>query len=224
MRRLITFASAGALAGCHQAAPHAIVQVPPGDEYAAGAVLVMPTTCVPDGVMASLCEPATLLAGQQAPLVPLPASYATYVDPTLRLKLEFAGYTLAEGAAMRLETATRTDGQTTYGDGGTWSTSTLAGGRTVADLPPSEVRVVARSLQLGGVITSTFTISPAGFGEIRADLVVTLWDIESSASRWIVRCGERMYGYRETPLRLANCVGNGILAALSPGNLIGEAL
>lgn len=224
MRRLTTFASAAALVGCHQAVPHAIVQVPPGDEYAAGAVLVMPTTCVPDGVMPELCAPATLTAGQPAPLVALPASYAAYVDPTLRLKLEFAGYTLAEGAAMRLETGERTDGQTIDGTGASYSSTAITGGQTVADLPPSEVRVVARSLGLGGVITSTFTISPAGFGEIRADLVVTLWDVESSAARWIVRCGERMYGYRETPLRLANCVGNGILAALTPGNLIGKAL
>ena len=58
MRGLAVFALA--LAACVQAAPHAIVQVPPGDEYAAGAVLVMPTTCVPDGVMPELCSPVTL--------------------------------------------------------------------------------------------------------------------------------------------------------------------
>ena len=221
MRGLAVFALA--LAACVQAAPHAIVQVPPGDEYAAGAVLVMPTTCVPDGVMPELCSPVTLTAGQPT-LTPLPASYAVYVDPTLRLKLEFAGYTLAEGAAMRLETGARTDGQTVYGDGASSSSTAVTTGPTVADLPPGDVRAVARSLGLGGIVTSTFTISPAGFGEIRADLVVTLWDVDSSASRWIVRCGERMYGYRETPLRLANCVDNGVLAALAPGNLIGEAL
>ncbi len=221
MRGLV--ASTLGLAACVQVAPHAIVQVPPGEEYAAGAVLVMPTTCVPDGVMPELCSPVTLTSGQPT-LNPLPASYAVYVDPTLRLKLEFAGYTLAEGAAMRLETGERTDGQTTYGDGAAFGTTAVVAGSTVADLPPSDVRAVARSLGLGGVITSTLTISPAGFGEIRADLVVTLWDVDSSASRWIVRCGERMYGYRETPLRLANCVGNGVLAALAPGNLIGQAL
>ena len=104
----------------------------------------------------------------QPTLTPLSASYAVYVDPTLRLKLEFAGYTLAEGAAMRLETGERTDGQTIDGTGASYSSTAITGGQTVADLPPSEVRVVARSLGLGGVITSTFTISPAGFGEIRA--------------------------------------------------------
>lgn len=213
-----------ALAGCMQAAPHAIVQVPPGEEYAAGAVLVMPTTCVPDGVDPVLCSPAAVTVGQPQPLTPWPASYAPWIDPTLRLKLEFAGYTLAEGAAMRLETAERTDEQTVTGDGVSASATAVTAGPTVADLAPGDVRVVARSLGLGGVVTSTFTISPAGFGEIRADLVVTLWDVDSSAARWIVRCGERMYGYRETPLRLATCVGNGVLAALAPDNLIGEAL
>lgn len=212
-----------ATVGCMQAAPHAVVQVTPGVRGAGGAILIMPTACVPDRVTASLCTPATMLAGQQR-LRPVASSYAAYVDPALRLKLEFAGYTLAEGAAMRLETGERTDRGWVDGQGRGDGASEVAPSRTVADLAPPDVREVARSLGLGGVVTSTFTISPAGFGEIRADLVVTLWDLETGASRWVVRCGERMYGLEETPARLASCVGNGVLAALAPENLIGEPL
>lgn len=213
-----------ATVGCMQAAPHAVVQVTPGAGGVGGAILVMPTTCVADGVMASLCTPATMLTGDVQPMQPVAASYAAYVDPALRLKLEFAGYTLAEAAAMRLETGARTEVSTVEGQGQRSDTTAVTASRTVAELAPPDVREVARSLGLGAIVTSTFTISPAGFGEIRADLVVTLWDLETGAARWVVRCGEPMYGYQETPARLASCVGNGVLAALAPANLIGEPL
>lgn len=214
-----------ATVGCMQAAPHAIVQVTPGVRGPGGAILVMPTECRTDGVTAELCSPATMLLGTgSAPLQPVATSYAAYIDPGVRLKLEFAGYTLAEAAAMRLETGERTDVGSVDGLGQSYDSTAVTAGRTVADLAPPDVNAVARSLGLGGVVTSTFTISPAGFGEIRADLVVTLWDLDTGVSRWVVRSGERMYGYLETPARLASCVGNGVLAALAPENLIGAPL
>lgn len=218
------FVAVLATVGCMQAAPHAVVQITPGVRGTGGAVLVMPTVCVPQGVIAALCTPATMLSGN-APMRPVAPSYAAYVDPALRLKLEFAGYTLAEGAAMRLDTGERTDTAAVDGvTGQGYDDTDVTPSRTVAELGPDDVQAVARSLGLGGIVTSTFTISPAGFGEIRADLVVTLWDLEAGAAKWVVRCGERMYGFEETPARLASCVGNGVLAALAPQNLIGQPL
>ena len=227
MRTVLAVVGAVAAGGCMQRPPHGIVRVTPGAEAATGAILVMPTTCVPEGVWADLCEPRGWVQPDQAVSMQLAATFGPYVDPALRLKLEFAGYTLAEGAAMRLTTGERTDhAQVSEGGGAisSYASTQTTAGATVADLGPADVRAVARSLALTGIVTSTLTLRPAGFGEVRGVLTVTLWDVATSAPRWVAECGENMYDVTETSIRLAGCVGNGILAALAPDNLIGRAL
>jgi len=52
---------------------------------------------------------------------------------------------------------------------------------------------------------------------------VVLVDVETNQPRWTVSCKEVIYSAEESTSRLANCVGNGVLAVLAPQNVIGKA-
>lgn len=95
------------IVGCVDATPHAVVHARTGMASLGGPVLVLPTRCV-SALDARYCVPAAEVAGVGAPL---PASYAALIDPSLRLKLEFAGYTLARGTS---ESAFVLDGSFEY--------------------------------------------------------------------------------------------------------------
>jgi len=203
---------------CVQQAPHATVVVHADRQPASHAVLVLPTACI---TLASLglCSPAGYGASSPGVGPVLATSFADYIDPALRLKLELAGFTLAEAAAMRLTTADRVDL-----DGERRVAEATAGPQTVAELPIDDVRAVASSLALASILVPRLTIHPAEHGQVRGELVVALVDVATNQPRWTVTCTEIMYDVTETPNRLANCAGNGVLAVLAPENLIGRAL
>ena len=87
-----------------------------------------------------------------------------------------------------------------------------------------DVFAVARSLALSSVIVSQLTIHPDKYGMYRGELVVALIDVAANEPRWTVTCSEILHDAIDVPNRLANCAGNGVLAALVPDNLIGRAL
>jgi hypothetical protein len=208
--------SAMLCAACVQKPPRATVVVYAGDAPASQAVLVMPTTCMTYADV-SLCQTSSW--GSTAGTLTPPASFGAIIDPALRLKLEFAGFTLAEAGALRLATADRVEV-----NGESSVTEPTEGPRTVAELGFDDARAVARSLSLTGVLVPQLTIRRAGPGERSGELTVTLVDVATNRPRWTVTCKETMYSVSETPNRLANCVGNGVLAVLAPENLIGRAL
>jgi hypothetical protein len=179
------------------------------------AVLVLPTMCSSPSYSA-LCLPLTYATGSRAPSL-YPASFATYIDPVLRLKLELAGFTLAEAGALRITTADRVDV-----NGHTRQIAT-DGPQTVADLGIEDVRTVARSLALPSVLMPTLTIRPAAHGMHEGILQVVLVEVSTMRPRWTVTCSEILFSPDETMNRLANCAGNGILAVIAPENLIGRA-
>jgi hypothetical protein len=203
-------------AACVQQPPHATVVVHAGRAPASHAVLVMPTTCMTYADV-SLCRPSSW--GSPQGTMRLPASFGEVIDPALRLKLEFAGFTLAEAGALRLGTADRVEV-----NGASRVSEPTEGPRTVAELGFDDARAVARSLSLTSVLLPQLTIRHAGPGEVSGELAVVLVDVATNEPRWTVSCKETMYGVYETPNRLANCAGNGVLAVLAPENLIGRAL
>jgi hypothetical protein len=203
-------------AACVQKPPHATVTVQAGSAPAGHAVLVVPTACISNaGVW--LCQPSTWVSPEST--MQPPASFGEVIDPALRLKLEFAGFTLAEAGALRLGTADRVEV-----NGESRVTEPTEGPRTVAELGFDDARAVARSLSLTSVLVPQLTIRPAGIGTHSGELTVALVDVATNQPLWTVSCKETMYNVYETPNRLANCVGNGVLAVLAPENLIGRAL
>jgi hypothetical protein len=208
--------SAMLCAACVQAPPHATVIVHAGRAPTSHAVLVVPTTCMSYSY-AGLCQPSSW--GAPEGTLKLPASFGEVIDPALRLKLEFAGFTLAEAGALRLGTADRVEV-----NGGSRVTEPTEGPRTVAELGFDDARAVARSLSLTSVLVPHLTIRPAGPGEVSGELTVALVDAATNQPHWTVSCKETIYNVYDTPNRLANCVGNGVLAVLAPENLIGRAL
>lgn len=209
--------SAVLCAACVQKPPHATVIVNEGRAPTSHAVLVVPTTCMTYADV-SLCHPSSW-GSQENRLVKLPESFGDIIDPPLRLKLELAGFTLAEAGALRLVTADRVEV-----NGQREITEPTDGPRTVAELGFDDARAIARSLALASVLVPHLTLRPAGFGEVSGELTVALVDVETNQPRWTVSCTEKLYNVEETPNRLANCVGNGVLAVLAPQNLIGRAL
>jgi hypothetical protein len=203
-------------AGCVQAPPHATLTVDGGRQPNSHAVLVLPTTCTSLSYP-ELCLPATYATGSGAPRV-YPPSFAAYIDPALRLKLEFAGFTLAEAGAMRITTADRVDVN------GNSRQIAGEGPQTVADLGLEDVRAVAASLALPSVLVPTLTIGPARHAMHEGILNVALVEVSTMRPRWTVTCREILYTPDETTNRLANCAGNGVLAIIAPENLIGKAL
>ena len=206
------------LVACVQKPPHANVIVHAERQPASHAVLVVPTKCE-TMLYPALCSPRTYATDTDNNTTRQYAeSFAEYIDPALRLKLEFAGFTLAEAGAMRIQTADRIEtNDHVQIDGG-------PGPQTVADLGFEDMRTVASSLSLTSLLVPTLTIRGAEYGMKRADLVVALVDVATSRARWTVTCSELLYDAIETPNRLANCAGNGVLAVLAPQNLIGKAL
>lgn len=185
------------------------MKVLPGGFEGARAVLVMPTACVAEGLPPRVCSPRELLPKQAQTAEPVADSFAPYLDPLVRLKLEFAGFMLAEAAALRLTTA---------------GSTTDAGPETVAELDNADARAVARALGLRGVVTSTLVLRSAGADWMRGELAVVLFDAETNEPRWTVRCDEGIDDVVVTAGRLANCVGNGILATFAPSSVVGKPL
>jgi hypothetical protein len=206
-----------ALAGCIQPPPHAMVVVNTPKPISA-AVLVLPTACVNrSGPWANICDDPV-----PDPKAPAPVEvkrWNSYIDPPIRLKLEFAGFTLAEAGAMRLVNADRVDK-----DGQSEVIEAAAGARTVADLSFDDARGVARSLGIRNIVVPTLMIVPAKFMTFDAELSIALVDIDTGNELWNVHCKEQLITVDETLNRLANCVGNGVLAVLAPENVIGKAL
>jgi len=204
---------------CVQKPPHATLVVDPAQTTASPAVLVLPMRCTSRLVHAQMCDPVAYESDNSPRHEKLrKSSFANFIDPALRLKLEFAGYTLAEAGAMRIARADRVDhnGESTQIEGG--------GPQTVADLDMPDVQAVATSLALPSLLVTELTIRPGENGMVRADLVVSMLETATLKPRWSVTCSELMYGAVETPNRLANCVGNGVLAILAPENVIGKSL
>jgi hypothetical protein len=216
------------VAGCVDAPPHAIVRTSPGTASLGRAVLVMPTLCEsPSG--ATLCVPSTYGAGGPTGLGPSPSSsYAPLIDPSLRLKLEFAGYTLAEAAVMTVTTRDRIETSATSSANDRLPnltiTSEVAPALTLAELAEPEIVEVARSLHLAGIITSLLQVSPAPHHTVRLTLTVTLRDLDRLDPVWSVTCSQPFLDSIATAKLLGNCVGNGVLAAYAPGNLMGRPL
>jgi hypothetical protein len=177
------------LAACLQKPPHATVNVDTSLPSKTQAVLALPTK----------------------------TAHGAFVDPALRLKLEFAGYTLAEAGAMRLTTADRID---VNRDSEQIPTD---GPQTVAELGMEDIRAVARSLGLQSILIPHLAYGYAGPGESKVTLSITLVDVETMRPQWTVACSETLYEPSETMNRLANCAGNGVLAIFAPANVIGQA-
>ena len=175
---------------CLQKAPHAIVTIDQPNPKT-HPILMLPTKTIQGG----------------------------FVDPALRLKLEFAGFTLAEAGAMRLTTADRVDINSD-----SQQIETTAGPQTVADLPIGDIRTVALSLGLRSILIPHLSYGVAGPGESTVKLSITLVDAQTMQTEWTVTCSEVMYDREQTMNRLANCAGNGVLAVLAPENVIGKAL
>ena len=201
---------------CIQNPPHATLTIDRGQASTGHPVLVLPTTCRSTSY-ATLCSPATYATGGGVQRVS-PPSFAAYIDPALRLKLEFAGFTLAEAGALRVQWADRVDvnGSSTQLETG--------GPQTVADLGIEDVRAIATSLALTSVLIPSLTITPAEHGMQTGTLTVALLDVVTMRPRWTVTCSETLFEAQETTNRLSNCVGNGVLAILAPENLIGKAI
>ena len=208
--------------GCTEPIPRAVVHA--GTSSSLGhAVLVLPTACATE-LGDRYCAPSTY--GNPAMHEVAPAAYAELVDPALRLKLEFAGYTLAEAATMQVTSGDRVERRVSSDDGDGRPTSGAAtevtAGLAVSALSPAEIGEVARSLQLAGIVTSTLRVSPAPYGGKTFELTVALYPLDRPTAEWSVTCSERFLDNATTARKLGNCVGNGVLAAFSPDNLIGK--
>lgn len=177
--------------GCIQKPPHATVTIDPSLSPKTHAILVLPTK----------------------------TTHGAFVDPALRLKLEFAGFTLAEAGAMRLTTADRID-VNEHSE----QVPVTAGPQTVSELQIEEIRTVAMSLGLESILIPHLSYGVAGPGESRVTLSITLVDSTTMKPRWTVACSETLFDAQQTMNRLANCAGNGVLAVLAPENVIGKAL
>lgn len=212
------------VAGCVDAPPRAIVHVSPGTASLGGAMLVMPTRC--ESALGEMyCVPTPYAAGLT---VGLPSSYAPLIDPLLRLKLEFSGYTLAEAAVMMVTTRDRIDTRTTTTANdqlpSATTTTAAAPAVTLAELTDPEIVEVARSLHLAGIITSKLRVSSAQYGGTQFSLTVTLRELDRLEPVWSVTCSELFLDNFATSKRLGNCVGNGVLAVYAPGNLMSRPL
>jgi hypothetical protein len=141
----------------------------------------------------------------------------TFDDRAVLATLEFPGLPLAGAGAMRVTTADRVD---VNGDSQQIPTE---GPQTVAELGIEDIRTVALSLGLQSILIPHLSYGVAGPGESRVTLSITLLDATTMRPRWTVSCAETLYDRVETMNRLANCAGNGVLAVLSPENVIGKA-
>ena len=157
----------------------------------------------------------------------MPATFAAFIDPLLRMKLGLAGLTLADAETMRLETAQRSE-RTTTNEGRhlaeTNKTVELSEAPTLLALPPQQQRAVASSLGLQGVVATTLLVEAASSGGLRFELTLELRALANGGQQLRVRCVEAYESPEETATILANCVGDGVLAARAPDALIGRQL
>jgi hypothetical protein len=189
------------------------------------AVLAMPTECV--SAEPSLCTPATYFQGSM-PVTSMP--FDEVIDPIVRLKLELAGYTLADARTLRLETVERTDvtneSEFASHPAPTIATTRVDDGPTVASLSPADRSVAATSLGLTGALSSTLRITRDGRGlgaRIRFELVLELHTIPEGDPLWTAHCSELEEDPEGTARLVANCTGDGVLAWRAPAAVIGRA-
>lgn len=202
--------------------PHAIVT--PGEVHNPGnAILVTPTTC--QSREAGLCDLGRLEA-DAAKVAPSPLTLDQYIDPMLRLKLQLAGYTLADATTLQLVSAERTDTTTvdaTVERANEMVTTKVSVVPTVARLPPIQRLEIAKELGLAGELRSHLDVVRVGstYGSpIRIELTVVLIDQRTEHPLWTVSCSDAYEAWAETLLTLGNCVGDGVLAWRAPDAVI----
>lgn len=212
---------------CTLRPPRATVSIAHGATGPArNAVLVLPTTCI---ASEWLCAPASYVVdaeGRQR--FAAAASFPAVIDPLVRLKLELAGFSLADAATLRLETAEREDRTTTAGsyegEPSTSTSTTIGEAPTILSLPPDELRAAASSIGLQAILSSTLRIHSAEHGRKRFEVTLELRALPEDTLLWTVRCAELVEQPEGTAQLLANCVGDGVLAAHAPDALIRKAL
>ena len=178
------------VAGCFTPTPRATVTL--GTAPSPRAVLVLPTTCN------TACDQR--VAGGELIM-------RDEVDTLVRLKLELAGYTLAEAATLRLVT-----------DEGNTPPETP---KTVGELPYDGAVEVATSLGLGGIVTTSVMAETRNY-KTYLTVTVELLAVPGQGSVWRAACGGFVTGgfARELTVQdLANCAGDGVLAVKAPGAL-----
>lgn len=192
------------------------------DPHAAGnAILVVPVVCktrVP-----GLCDVGEFdadRAGRPSPVKTLD----DYVNPLLRLKLQLAGYALADAKTMKLQPAERTtietiddvDGQTRGG-----AVTRVTDVPTVVELSDEDRLAVARSLGLAGVLRSEIRVERRSLmSQLDVELRVELVDAQTARPRWTVTCHDDYEHWDATLEVLANCVGDGVLVWRAPEAVI----
>ena len=214
------------LAGCAAPTSRAFVNVSRAAETSPlNAVLALPTVCAAQDVDASRCSPASYVKNRDgSPGRPMPATFAAFIDPLLRMKLELAGLTLADAETLRLETAERREETTTNERGRavtTKETVQLSEAPTLLDLSPQQQRAAAGSLGLQGIASTTLRIAPGSSGRLSFQLTLELRALDDR-SLLRARCAEAYESPDATATILANCVGDGVLAARAPDALIGR--
>ncbi len=209
--------------------PRAIITVTQNDGPPRHAVLAMPTVCT--SPEARLCNPSTYYTN---PGDTRPRQFAndlpSVIEPIVRLKLELAGYTLADARQLQLSTVSRTEttAEAEYdnhpGPGGT--SVEVGESYSVADLPEPNRIPVAHSLGFTGELDSTLRVFRDGSGlgaPIRFELVLQLRAVPENTVVWTVRCSD----VEETPFGtaelVASCAGDGVLAWRAPDAIIGGA-
>ncbi len=202
--------------------PRAIVT--PGDAHTSGnAILVTPTTC--QTRERGLCDLGQMEANATN-FAPSPLTLDQYVDPMLRLKLQLAGYTLADATTLKLISAERTDIRTVDGTperANEMATTNVSVVPTVASLPPLQRMQIAKELGFAGELRSHLDVVRAGAtysAPIRIDLTVVLVDPETEKPVWTVTCSDIYEVWAGTLLTLGNCVGDGVLAWRAPEAVI----
>ena len=222
----IVLALSGSVA-CTTAPSTAVVRLfPEASGNAVNVLLALPTACVTEAADAWRCAPAAYVRNRDGSAGrPMPRTFAALIDPLLRTKLELAGFTLADAETLRLETAERTE-RTTRDDRGRASEARasiqLSEVPNVAALPPEGQRAAARSLGLQGIVTTTLRVEPGRAGRTRFTLALELQALPGNLPVLTVNCSEFFEFPDETATVLANCVGNGVLAARAPDALIGK--
>jgi hypothetical protein len=205
--------------------PRAVVSVHTPGAAQPNVVLATPTECASSEP--ALCEPATYYKSSPSNVPQDLKSFAEAIDPVMRLKLELAGYTLADARTLRLTTVERTERTNESSIPGRpqpdSTSTTLEAGLTVASLSPADRDAAARALGLGGVLGSTLTITRVSAGEIRFDLAVELRALSDGRPQWTVRCGQAAENPYVIAELMATCIGDGVLAWRAPDAVIGRA-
>jgi len=172
-------------------------------------LLVLPTTYRAPELVSCFVPGSSSKQGAAQESVRVPKTFAELIDPLLRIKLELAGFTLADAEVMRLDSPAAASGP-------------AEAPRTLAVLPSDERREVAAALGLEGIVSSELLVRPADAGRMALQLAVELRAFAGDWPVMTVRCEEVFESPQETGTVLANCVGNGVLAAVAPDALLGR--